>query len=44
MKFLVLAAFLIPLTAAHLCLFSPPQRGSMMGVNKPGEWDPNYNK
>ena len=25
--------------AGHMCLLSPPQRGTMMGLNKPGMFD-----
>ncbi|PIK41605.1 hypothetical protein BSL78_21540 [Apostichopus japonicus] len=38
MKFLVFFA-LIACACAHLCLISPPQRGSMMGLNKAGSDD-----
>ncbi len=37
--YLFLAVFLLAPEGSlcHLCLISPPQRGSMMGINKPGE-------
>ncbi|CAH1773927.1 unnamed protein product [Owenia fusiformis] len=39
MKVLIVFACLLVATSAHLCLLSPRQRGSMMGINKPGATD-----
>ncbi|XP_048755164.2 uncharacterized protein LOC125666086 [Ostrea edulis] len=32
-------AGIVAITYGHLCLFSPPQRGTMDGINKPGATD-----
>ncbi|OWF52552.1 hypothetical protein KP79_PYT13743 [Mizuhopecten yessoensis] len=41
MKFLtaVIIAIVLEVCNAHLCMLSPPQRGSMMGINKAGAND-----
>lgn len=38
MKYLAFLC-LVAYTSAHMCLISPPQRGSMMGLNKAGSND-----
>ena len=38
---LCLACVLVP-TWSHLCLISPPQRGSMMGINKGGQFSASF--
>ena len=36
MKVIAALLVLIPLATAHMCMLNPAQRGSMMGINKPG--------
>lgn len=37
MKIVLVAALLLPLAAAHLCLLSPAQRGTISGLGTPGK-------
>lgn len=37
MKYAIVAALLLPLATAHLCLLSPEQRGTISGLGTPGK-------